>query len=185
MSVNAALVRLIPSAQLGRAIAINSLVVATASAPKGCLISPSFCAGVEFRERGGKSDDIPLRAVGKTGVLKTLGVRGRLFLAFFGISGLAVLGAVAALFASPTSGRSSIASPGNGCRRAGVGFELSRQIERVALPAPSSWPARRKADREKGARGKSAPTWANGMGCSPTSGAGAPIRASSPASTAQ
>jgi phosphoglycerate-specific signal transduction histidine kinase len=73
----------------------------------------------------------------RTGVSSDIGVRGRLFLAFLGICGLAVLGAVVALFAfgdvksvvdRVTRERmpASLAS-----------LELSRQAERIAAAAPS------------------------------------------------
>jgi adenylate cyclase len=121
-------------------------------APKGCLISPSFCAGVEFRERGGEPHDIPLRAVGKTGVLKSLGVRGRLFLAFFGISGLAVLGAVAALFAFADVGAVVDRVTGERMPASLASLELSRQIERVASAAPSLLASQTKSRQEGAAR---------------------------------
>ena len=71
-----------------------------------------------------------------TNLLRGMGVRGRLLLAFFGISALAVLGAVAALFAF-----SQIGSVVDRLTREQVpaGFaalELSRQADRIATAAP-------------------------------------------------
>ena len=85
-------------------------------------------------------------------MLKTLGVRGRLFLAFFGISGLAVLGAVAALFAFADVGAVVDRVTGERMPASLASLELSRQIERVASAAPSLLASQTKSRQEDAAR---------------------------------
>jgi signal transduction histidine kinase len=69
-------------------------------------------------------------------MLRGIGVRGRLFLAFLGISGFAVLGAVAALFAFGEVGKVVDRVTRERVPAVVAALELSRQAERLAAAAP-------------------------------------------------
>lgn len=71
-----------------------------------------------------------------TNLLRDIGVRGRLFLAFFGISGFALLGALAALFAFAEVGSVFDRVTRERMPASLAALELSRQTERIASAAP-------------------------------------------------
>jgi class 3 adenylate cyclase len=71
-----------------------------------------------------------------TNLLRDIGVRGRLLFAFFGISGFAVLGAVAALFALAEVGSVFDHVTRERMPASFAALELSRQTERLASAAP-------------------------------------------------
>ncbi|TIR98887.1 MAG: methyl-accepting chemotaxis protein, partial [Mesorhizobium sp.] len=70
-------------------------------------------------------------------MLERLGIRGRLLLAFFGISGLAVLATAAALYAFLEVGDVVDRITRDRVPSALASLQLSRQAERVAAAAPS------------------------------------------------
>lgn len=69
-------------------------------------------------------------------MFRTVGVRGRLLLAFFGISGLGVLIAVAALYSFSTVGAVLDRITGQNVPAALRTIEISRQAERIVATAP-------------------------------------------------
>src|SRR4051794_1022275 len=69
-------------------------------------------------------------------MLRGIGVRGRLLLAFLGISGFAVLGALAALFAFGEVGKVVDHVTRERMPAGFAALELSRQAERLAAAAP-------------------------------------------------
>ena len=71
-----------------------------------------------------------------TNLLRDIGVRGRLLLAFFGISAFAVLGAIAALFAFAEFGSVFDQVTRERIPAVFAALELSRQTERLASAAP-------------------------------------------------
>src|SRR5262245_41146858 len=72
-----------------------------------------------------------------TGMLGDIGVRGRLFLAFLGISGLALLGAIVALIAFNDVGSLVDRVTRERMPASLAALELSRQAERIAAAAPN------------------------------------------------
>jgi len=70
-------------------------------------------------------------------MLRGIGVRGRLLLAFLGISGFAVVAAVTAFFAFSEVGRVFDRVTRERMPAAFAALELSRQAERVAASAPT------------------------------------------------
>jgi len=67
----------------------------------------------------------------------SLGVKARLLIAFFGISALAVVGAVAALWAFTEVGKTVDRVTQEQMPAAFAALELSRQAERIASAAPN------------------------------------------------
>ncbi|TJV09738.1 MAG: guanylyl cyclase, partial [Mesorhizobium sp.] len=82
-------------------------------------------------------------------MLERLGIRGRLLLAFFGISGLAVLATAAALYAFLEVGDVVDRITRDRVPSALASLQLSRQAERVAAAAPSVLAATSRAQHSK------------------------------------
>ena len=72
-----------------------------------------------------------------TAMLGNIGVRGRLFLSFLGISGLALLGAVVALIAFKDVGSLIDRVMRERMPASLAALELSRQAERIAAATPN------------------------------------------------
>src|SRR5687768_930223 len=82
-------------------------------------------------------------------MLKRLGIRGRLLLAFFGVSAFAVLATVAAVYAFLQVGDVVERITERRVPSAIASLELSRQAERVATAAPAVLAATSKAQHEE------------------------------------
>ncbi len=82
-------------------------------------------------------------------MLERLGIRGRLLLAFFGISALAVLATAAALYAFLQVGDVVDRITQDRVPSALASLQLSRQAERVAAAAPSVLAATSKAQHSE------------------------------------
>src|SRR5688572_26450717 len=73
----------------------------------------------------------------ETGPISRLGVRGRLLLAFFGISAFAVLGAAVALYSFRQIGDAFVTVTQQRAPVALMSQELSRHVERIVAAAPA------------------------------------------------
>ena len=82
-------------------------------------------------------------------MLERLGIRGRLLLAFFGISALAVLATAAALYAFLQVGDVVDRITRDRVPPALASLQLSRQAERVAATAPAVLTATSKAQHDE------------------------------------
>lgn len=82
-----------------------------------------------------------------------LGVRGRLFLAFLGISGFAVIAAIAAIYAFSRAGDVLEQITQQRLPPVLASLELSRQAERIVAAAPALLAASSQAEREQAYEG--------------------------------
>jgi adenylate cyclase len=85
----------------------------------------------------------------KAGILARLGIRGRLFIAFFGISALAVIGAGAALYSFRAIDNSLALITQRRLPIAVKSQELSRHAERIVAAAPALLTATSQAEKDE------------------------------------
>src|SRR5262245_30402827 len=89
----------------------------------------------------------------ETGALSRLGVRGRLLLAFFGVSTFAVLGAAAALYSFREIDKVLALITQQRIPAAVQSQDLSRHAERIAAAAPALLTITSKTEKEQWSRG--------------------------------
>src|SRR5215469_5287185 len=85
----------------------------------------------------------------KTGILARLGIRGRLFIAFFGISALAVIGAGAALYSFRAIDNALALITQRRLPIAVKSQELSRHAEHIVAAAPALLTATSQTEKDQ------------------------------------